>query len=207
MDFLVDSLLALRLCHYDHTVHEQPHPIPIPTWHDWKQIGHHARPRRASAAGARWQTGSGAGKCAGAKSNTVRRRSNHARTEDQAGREQRANIDAAGGRRVHTAVNTPRRTAATRSKHLSFMCQGNIRPRAVAGSSTNGTTQAVAATTGIRLVRNAASNTASALSHPEHTRKRSHRRRAGATEPSRPGIHWHSNSRCSMWRHLCSLAA
>ena len=39
------------------------------------------------------QTGSGAGKCAGAKSNTVRRRSNHARTEDQAGREKRANGD------------------------------------------------------------------------------------------------------------------
>ena len=38
--------------------------------------------------------GSGAGKCAGAKSNTVRRRSNHARTEDQAGREKRANTDA-----------------------------------------------------------------------------------------------------------------
>ena len=35
-------------------------------------------------------TGSGAGKCSGAKSNTVRRRSNHARTEDQAGREKRA---------------------------------------------------------------------------------------------------------------------
>ena len=43
------------------------------------------------------KTVSGAGKCAGAKSNTVRRRSNHARTEDQAGREKRANTDAAGG--------------------------------------------------------------------------------------------------------------
>ena len=44
-------------------------------------------------------------------------------------------------------------------------------------------------------------------SDPEHTRKRSSRRRASATELSRPGIHRHSNSRCSMWRHLCSLAA
>ena len=52
-----------------------------------------------------------------------------------------------------------------------------------------------------------ASNTASAWSKPEHTRKRSSRRRASATEVSRPGIHWQSNSRCSMWRHLCSLAA
>ena len=93
------------------------------------------------------KTGSGAGKCAGAKSNTVRKRSNHARTEDQAGRQKRANTDAAGGWRVHTADGTPRRNAPTRSKHLSFMCQGDIRPRAAAGSSRNGTTQAVAATT------------------------------------------------------------
>ena len=72
------------------------------------------------------KTGSAAGKRAGAKSNTVRRRSNHARTEDQAGREKRANTDASGGWRVHTAVDTPRRNAATRSKHLSFMCQGDM---------------------------------------------------------------------------------
>ena len=119
-----------------------------------KQIGHHARPRRASATaplrtGAdTCKTGSAAGKCAGAKSNIARRRSNHARTEDQAGREKRANTDASGEWRVHTAVDTPRRNAATRSKHLSFMCQGDIRPRAAAGSSRNGTTQAVAAKTG-----------------------------------------------------------
>ena len=81
------------------------------------------------------------------------------------------------GWRVHTADCTPRRNTATRSKHLSFMCQGDIRPRAAAGSSRNGTTQAVAATTGIRLVGNASSNTASAWSDPEHTRKRSSRRR------------------------------
>ena len=92
-----------------------------------KQIGHHTRPRRASATaplrtGADMcKRGSGAGKCAGAKSNTVRRRSNHARTEDQAGREKRANTDAAGGWRVHTAVDAPRRNAATRSKHLSYV--------------------------------------------------------------------------------------
>ena len=76
------------------------------------------------------KTGSAAGKCSGAKSNTVRRRSNHARTADQAGRQKRANTDAAGGWRVHTADDAPRRNAATRSKHLSFMCQGDTRPRA-----------------------------------------------------------------------------
>ena len=65
----------------------------------------------------------------------------------------------------------------------------------------------VAATTGIRLVGSSASNTASAWSDPEHSRKRSSLRTASATELSRPKIHWHSNSRCSMWRHLCSLAA
>ena len=112
-----------------------------------KQIGHHARPRRASATASLrtgadiCKTGSAAGKCAGAKSNTARRRSNHARTEDQVGREKRANTNASGEWRVHTTVDTPRRNAATRSKHLSFMCQGDIRPRAAAGSSRNGTTQ------------------------------------------------------------------
>ena len=178
-----------------------------------KNIGHHARPRRASATaplrtGAdTCKTGSGAGKRSGAKSDLVRRRSNHAWTGDQAGKQKCANIDAVGGWRVHTADDTPSRNAVTRSKHCNFMCQGDIRPRAAAGSSRNGTTQAVAAVTGIRLVGNAASNTASASSDPEHTRKRSSRRRVSTTELSRPGIHWHSNSRCSMWRHLCSLAA
>ena len=129
------------------------------------------------------------------------------RMEDQAGKRKRANTDAVGGWRVHTADDTPSRNAATRPKHCHFMCQGDIRPRAAAGSSRNGTTQAVAAITGIRLVGNAASKTASAWSDPEHTRKRSYRRRVSATELSRPGTHWHSNSTCSMWRHLCSLAA
>ena len=56
------------------------------------QIGHHARPRRASATaplrtGAdTCKTGAGAGKRAGAKSAPVRRRSNHAWMEDQAGK-------------------------------------------------------------------------------------------------------------------------
>ena len=57
-----------------------------------KQIGHHATPRRASATaplrtGAdTCKTGSGAGKRSGAKSDPVRRRSNRAWTEDQAGK-------------------------------------------------------------------------------------------------------------------------
>ena len=120
-----------------------------------KQIQHHARPRRASATaplrtGAdSCKTGSGAGKRSGAKSDPVRRRSNHVWTEEQAGRRKRANIDTVGGWRVHTADDTPSRNAATRSRHCNFMCQGDIRPRAAAGSSRNRTTQAVAATTGI----------------------------------------------------------
>ena len=105
----------------------------------------------------------------------------HGRRTKQAGREKRANSDTVGGWRVHTAVDTPRRNAATRSKHLRFMCQGDIRPRAAAGSSRNGTTQAVAAATGTPLIENADSNTASAWSGPEHTRNRSHRRRASAS--------------------------
>ena len=84
-----------------------------------KQIGHHARPRRASAtaplraAADMCKTGSGAGKRSGAKADPVRRRSSHAWTEDQAGMRKRANIDAAGGWRVHTADDTPSRNAAT----------------------------------------------------------------------------------------------
>ena len=94
------------------------------------QIGHHARPRRASATaplrtGAdTCKTGSGAGKRSGAKSDPVRRRSNHAWTEDQASKRKRANKDAVGSWRVHTADDTPSRNAATRSKHCNFMCQG-----------------------------------------------------------------------------------
>ena len=124
------------VCMHDHTCL----PGKKQKQNQTKPIGHHARPRRASATaplrtGADiCKTGSAAGKCAGAKSNTVRRRSNHARTEDQAGREKCANTDVSGEWRVHTAVDTPRRNAATRSKHLSFMCQGDIRPRAAAGS-------------------------------------------------------------------------
>ena len=60
-----------------------------------KQVGHHARNRSditPDPGADMCKTGSGAGKCAGAKSNTVWRR--HAQTEDQAGREKRANTDA-----------------------------------------------------------------------------------------------------------------
>ena len=100
---------------------------------------HHDRPRRASATapprtGAdTCKTESGAGKRSGAKSDPVRRRSNHAWTEGQAGKRKYANTDAVGGWRVHTADDTPSRNAATRSKHCNFMCQGDIRPRAAAG--------------------------------------------------------------------------
>ena len=145
-----------------------------------KKIGHHARPRRPSATaplrtGAdTCKTGSGAGKRAGAKSDPVHRRSNHAWMEDQAGKRKCANTDAVGGWRVHTTDDTPSRNAATRSKHCNFMCQGDIRPWAAARPSRNGTTQAVAATTGIQLVGNAASNVASAWSAPEHTPGRGH---------------------------------
>ena len=153
------------------------------------------------------KTVSGARNRSGAKSHPARRRSDHAWTEVRAGKRKFANIDAVGGWRENTADSTPGRNAAIRSKHCGFMCQRDIRPRADAGASRNGTTQAVAATAGVRPVENAASNTASAWSDPKHTRKRSSRRRVSATELSRPGMYGYSNSRCSMWRHLCSLAA
>ena len=148
------------------------------------QIGHHTIPSGVSATAPlrtevdMCRTGEGAGKRAEAKSEPVRRRSNHARTEDRALKRKCANTGAVGGWRVHTADDTPSRNAATRSKNCNFMCQGDIRPRAAAGSSRNGTTQAVASTTGIRLLGNTASNTAPAWSEPELTRKRSSRRRA-----------------------------
>ena len=82
----------------------------------------------------------------GAKSDPVRRRSNHAWTDDQAGKRRCANTDTVGGWRVHTACDTPSMNAATRPMHCNFMCQGDIWPRAAAGSSRNGTTQAVAIT-------------------------------------------------------------
>ena len=111
-----------------------------------KRIGHHARPRRASATATlltgvdTCKTGSGAGKRSGAISYPVRRRRSRAWTEDQASRRKRANTDGVGGWRLHTADDTPSRNAATRSKHCHYMFQGDIRPRAAAGSSRNGTT-------------------------------------------------------------------
>ena len=36
---------------------------------------------------------------------------------------------------MHTADDTPSSDAATRSKHCNFTCQGDIRPRAAAGST------------------------------------------------------------------------
>ena len=62
------------------------------------------------------KTGLGAGKRAGAKSDLVRRRSNHAWTEDEAGRQKRANIDAVGGWHVHTADDTPTTQDPRRSR-------------------------------------------------------------------------------------------
>ena len=107
----------------------------------------------------------------GPKSDPVRRRSNHAWTDDQAGRRERVNIDPVGGCRVHTADASPSRNAATRSKNRNFMGQGDARPRAAAGSSRNGTTQAVAARTGVQRDRNATSNSwfLSQVGHPDYT--------------------------------------
>ena len=75
-----------------------------------KQIGRHARPRRALATallhtGAdTCKTGSSAGKRAGAKSDPVRRRSNHAWMEGQAGMRKRAKTrSGAGGCTPQTA--------------------------------------------------------------------------------------------------------
>ena len=91
-----------------------------------KKIGHHARPRRASATASLRTgadmciTGSGAGRRSGAKSNPGRRRSNHAWTEDQleASKRKRANIDAVGGWRVHTSDDTPSRNDKIQSLQL-----------------------------------------------------------------------------------------
>ena len=64
-----------------------------------KKIGHHARPRRASATaplrtGADMcRTGVGAGSSDGADKGPDRRQSNHERTDDQAGRRRPANCE------------------------------------------------------------------------------------------------------------------
>ena len=89
-----------------------------------KNIGRHARQRWASATAPQHtgadtcQTGSGAGKRFGAKSDPGRRRSNHAWTEDQEGRRKRAKIDVVGGWRVHTADDTPSSHAQSELPHL-----------------------------------------------------------------------------------------
>ena len=88
-------------------------------------IGNHARPSRASAT-APHRGGHVENrirrKRSGASSDTVRGRSNHAWTEDQAGKRKCANIDAVGGWQVYTADDTLSRNAATRSKHCISSC-------------------------------------------------------------------------------------
>ena len=108
---------------------------------------------------------------------------------------------------MHAADDTPSKKAATRDKNCNFMRQGGGRPSAAAGSRRNGTRQAVAATRGVRLEENAASNTADACSDPKRALKRSSRRIVTASVLPLPKVPVHSNSRCSMWRQLCSLPA
>ena len=96
------------------------------------------------------RTGIGAGSSAGADKGPDRRQSNHAWTDDQAGRRRLANTDSDGGSLVHAADVTPSKNTATRGTHYNFMRQGGGggrggRPRAAAGSKRNGTRQAVAA--------------------------------------------------------------
>ena len=114
---------------------------------------------------------------------------------------------------MHTADDTPSKNAAARSKLCNFTCQRDARPRVAAqgpgqlqGRTGTGQHKPLRQQRGLRPDGNAASDTASVLSDPDHTRKRSSCKRETATELSRPGIHCGSN-RCSMWRHLCSLAA
>ena len=178
-----------------------------------KKMGHHAKPKRASATaplrtGADMcSTGVGAGSRAGADKGPDRRQSNHEWTDDQAGRRRLANTDSDGDSPVHAADDTPSKNTATRDTHCNFMRRGGGRPRAAAGSRRNGTRQAVAATTGVRSEGNAASNTADAWSDPKHALKKASRRSVTASVPPVPKIPLHSNSSCSMWRHLCSLSA
>ena len=153
------------------------------------------------------RTGVGAGSSAGADKGPDRRQSNHERTDDQAGRRRSANTDSDGDSPVHAAADTPSKNAATSDTHSNFMRQGGGRPRAAAGSRRNGTRQAVAATTGVRSEGNVASNTADACSDPKHALKRLSRRSVTASAPPVPKTPGYSNSRCSMWRHLCSLTA
>ena len=58
----------------------------------------------------------------------------HGRRTRQASESVPTYIDAVGGWRVHTADDTPSRNAATRSKHCNCMYQGDLWPRAAAGT-------------------------------------------------------------------------
>ena len=110
----------------------------------YKKIGHHARPRRASASaplrtGADMcKTGSGPGKGAGAKSNTGRRRSNHARTEDQVGRESvpTQTRPGAGG---CTPQSTPQEGTLQQDPNTSASCaKGTYSPGQLQGRAGTG---------------------------------------------------------------------
>ena len=97
-------------------------------------IGHHAKPKRASATAPRrtgadvCRTGVGAESSAGADGGPDRRQSNHKWMDDQAGRRRLANTDSDGGGLVHAADDTPSKNAATRDSHRNFMRQGGDVP-------------------------------------------------------------------------------
>ena len=113
---------------------------------------------------------------------------------------------------TEAASCTPQTTHQARTPRLetriatSYAKGGDV-SGAAAGSRRNGKRQAVAATTGVRPEGSAASNTADAWSDPKHTLKRSSQKSLTASVPPAPKIHGHSNSRSSMWRHLCYLPA
>ena len=97
-------------------------------------IGHHAKPKRASATaplrtGADMcRTGVGAGSSVRPDKEPERRQSIHEWMDDQAGRRRLANIDSDGASLVHAPDDTPSKNAASRDTHCNFMRQGGDVP-------------------------------------------------------------------------------
>ena len=153
------------------------------------------------------KTGAGAGSNAGVDKEPDRRQSNHEWTNDQAGRRRLANIESDGGSLVHAANGTPSKNVATRARHCNFMGQGGgtsqcssrveeERDKARRGRYNRGMIRRKCCKQHRRCMIRSKTRPNEVI--PE---------KLTTSGPPAPKIPGHSNSRCSMWRHLCSLFA
>ena len=174
------------------------------------QVGHHARPRRASAT---------APLC-GHVQNRIRRRqvrwgqiehsseAEQPRTDGGPGRQAKVCQHRRGGglacahRRRHTKEERCDKIE-TLQLHVprGHAAQGSCRVEQERDNTSRGSNNGD--TTGRKRRQQHRLRVVRPRAHPEEVTPE----KGKCNRAVQARIHWHSNSRCSMWRHLCSLAA